>query len=158
MAVRIAIVAVLTAAGALFGWGISDKKLKTAEGLALLAEDIRLLRELTLARLMPIQEALGHMKTEALSKGGRRMHENGALVPEKAIEDMPMPGEAQTAVKTLLRNLSALSRKEHADEYERCIEALSRLEGAFRKDGNEKKRLYTNIGALLALCAGIFLL
>lgn len=158
MGIRIAVLAVLTLAGAAFGRAAAEKRLKRADALLTLSQDIKLLRELTLSRLNPLGDALAAMKTPALCGAGRLMKENSALSPGEALKKAGgVLREEAGALGTLFANLSALSKKEHAEEYEKCLSAIQELENTQRRLFNEKRKLYVSLGALTALGAGILM-
>lgn len=157
--IRLIIAGVMTAAGALTGCALAERKLRDAQAFYALSRDVKLLREMTLTKRVPLREALFQMNTDILKEAGARMKEDARILPEEALSDKEdVFSEAKQAIAALFRSLAALSAKDHAREYEKCLETISDLENACRKEGREKRRLYSMLGALFALSAGIFLL
>ena len=66
-------------------------------------------------------------------------------------------GEENELVSMLFASLENLGRMEQEKEYERALNDLKAIEEKRRKEGKEKIKLYTALGALTGLCAVIFL-
>ena len=162
MAVRLILVLVLASACALAGRMIARTGIMSADKLARMREDLTLIKEYTTIRLMPAADALLMTNTEIFVRMGEIMKKTGIMSPAEAFCEAYSQVDRDSAVYRILSVLfeavGTLSVKAHEAEYAKCCEALLCEERKVRKEGEEKLKLYTSLGALLGLSVGIFLL
>ncbi len=137
------------------------KNIRLADASRQLQEDIKRLRHRTIEKRLSANEALVMLESNAFSKMRKRMKEDKNMTLKGAWESAGGAGEElheeNALVSILFDSLENLGRMEQEKEYERALHDLKELEEKKRKEGREKIRLYTSIGALTGLCAVIFL-
>lgn len=162
MAIEIVIGCVLIVICALAGRSVALKKTIQADLVRKLQEDLRLLRHQTIEKRLSADEALSKLKGETFLKMREKMQENGSFTLSGAWEQSCGREEEQSEVNdtmiSLFTALESLGREEQETEYERTLNDLKTLEEKRRREGMEKLRLYTSLGALTGLCAVIFLI
>ncbi|MBR3927642.1 MAG: hypothetical protein IKJ65_01415 [Clostridia bacterium] len=158
---KIIIGAIAVALFAYAGRWAALRLVHTADRLRLLQEDIKKLKYRTREKRLNANEALLTLEGEAFSRMLTIMKEDESMTLSKAWEKSGGAGEdlpEENALVTMLfDSLESLGRQEQEKEYERALNDLKAIEEKRRREGQEKMKLYTSLGALTGLCAVIFL-
>lgn len=161
MALELLIGCTVIALCALAGRALAMTKTASADSVRDLQEDLKRLRSRTIEKRLPAEEALSSLEGEAFSQMRRNLKEDGGLTLlgawRKACGAKEMQREENEIIAYFFGALESLGRTQQAEEYERALNDLKRLEEKRRSEGREKLKLYTYLGALCGLCAVIFL-
>lgn len=161
MALEIIISIIIIVLFAYSGRMSAYKNIRLADTVRHLQEDLKKLRNRTIEKRLTANEALYTLECDAFFKARETMKEDRSMTLKGAWEASGGMGEAfseeNMLVSMLFDSLENLSRMEQEREYERTLNDLKQLEEKKRRDGKEKIRLYTSLGALTGLCAVIFL-
>ncbi|MBQ1256520.1 MAG: hypothetical protein IIX93_04515 [Clostridia bacterium] len=161
MAADVVIGIVIIALFAYAGRMTAIKNIRLADTVRRLEEDIKKLKNRTIEKRLPAYEALQSLGSDAFGKMRQSMKEDRNMTLKGAWEAAGGAGEEfgeeNQLVSMLLDSLENLGRMEQEREYERALHELRQLEEKKRKEGKEKLKLYTSLGALTGLSAVIFL-
>lgn len=143
------------------GKAAAYKRIRFADEVRQLQEDLKRLRYRTMEKRLSANEALMTLESDVFSKMRAQMKEDKNMTLKGVWEAAGGAGEKfkeeNAIVSMLLDSLENLGRMEQEKEYERALHDLKELEEKKRREGKEKIRLYTSLGALTGLCAVIFL-
>lgn len=146
---------------AITGRACAYQKIREADGIRHMQEDIKRLKNRTLERRLSASDALSALEGESFLKMRGYLKEDEALTLRGAWEKTGGAGngceEENSIVALLFDELENLGRAEQEKEFERALSDLRIREEKKRKEGREKIKLYTSLGALTGFCAVIFL-
>lgn len=155
--IGIAVIALFAYSGRMAAY----KKICSADAVRGLQEDLKRLKNCTFEKRMPVNEALPALEGEAFSKMHEMMKGDKDMTLRGAWEASGGAGddfkEENALVSMLLDSLENLRCADQEREFERALSDLRQMEDKKRREGKEKLRLYTSLGALTGLCAVIFL-
>lgn len=161
MALEIIISIIIIALFAYSGRMAAYKFIRLADAVRRLEEDLKRLKNGTADKHLTANEALCALEGDAFLRAREAMKGDRSMTVKGAWETSGGMGEEfseeNALVSMLFDSLENLSRAELEKEYERTLNDLKELEEKKRREGKEKIRLYTSIGALTGLCAVIFL-
>ncbi len=161
MALEIIIGIIITVLFAYAGRTAAYKNIRVADAVRRLEEDLKKLKNRTIEKRLPANEALLTLEGEVFLKMREMMKGDKGMTLKGAWEASGGAGdefaEENTLVSMLFDSLENLSRMEQEREYERALSDLKQLEEKRRREGTEKLKLYTSLGALTGLCTVIFL-
>ena len=170
MGFRIGIAVCVTVLAALAGRALGRGRIQRADALRALADDLNLLKEWTVFRLMPMADALDKLRLPAMRMTAEAMRSHGSVSAAVAWMGVSarergsggslewMSAEENGEISGLFEALSTLGRKEHESRYEQTVTRIFQKEAEERKAGKEKMKLYTSLGALAGLAAGVLLI
>ncbi|MBQ3079139.1 MAG: hypothetical protein IJC48_03945 [Clostridia bacterium] len=169
MAVRLVLAAMLTACAMLAGRSIAGARIKHADDIRRMMDDLQLLRVLTIDRLLPMGNALAELKFPAFQMTGREMLKDGRknlsaawkeIESRERREKGAMAGftEEETGeISILFDAVGVIGRKDHEKAYADTIKRLGKMEEEVRSSGREKAKLYASLGALGGLAVSVLL-
>ncbi len=169
MAFRLMLAALITICATLAGRTIAAGRIRHADDIRKLMDDLQMLRVFTLDRLLPMGSALGEMKFEALRLTGEEMRKHSRESVRAAWDQVCLnekreggcmeafSDEETAAVSRLFDALGTIGKREHEAVYAGAIAELGKQEEAVRALGKEKLRLYTSLGALSGLAVGVLI-
>lgn len=161
MAFEIIIGGIVIALFAYAGRMFALKSIYLANVLRQLEEDLKRLKHRTYEKRLPVKEALLTLEGETFKKMRFLMKEDQDMTMKSAWEQTGGEGEEfreeNALVSILFDALENLGRMEQEKEYERALNDLKEMEERRRKEGKEKIKLYTSLGALIGFCAVVFL-
>lgn len=161
MALEIIISIIIIVLFAYSGRMAAYKNIRLADAVRHLQEDLKKLRNRTIEKRLTVNEALHTLEGGAFSRARDAMKGDRSMTLKSAWETSGGIGEEcseeNALVSMLFDSLENLSRMEQEKEYERTLSELKQLEEKKRREGREKIRLYTSLGALTGFCAVIFL-
>lgn len=160
MAVRIAVSALVIVMCMLCGRTLAMRKIREADRVRRMQEDIKKLKNRTMDKRLPLSQALLTMEGEVYGRMAGRMKEDGNLTLSEAFEAEGGEGDGyrdeNTCIRLLFDSLEALGRAQQEAEYERALKDLKKSEERKRLEGREKIKLYSSLGAVAGICAVIF--
>ncbi len=160
MAIEIIIGGCLVALCALTGRAAAMKRVYEADGIRRFQEDILHLKMLTLEKRIPLASALLNLKEPLFKTMGAYMTEDAYLASKdawiKAAGNENAGAETVKTIEILFSSCESLSRDQQAAQYDRARDDLKKLEEEKRKQGLEKVRLYTSLGAVTGVCIFLF--
>lgn len=164
MGLRLVLGAVAIFCCALIGRAFAQGNVRRAKLLAETVDGMQLLKVHMLDRLLPLPAALEKSQAYLLKEVGVLMKGCSARDAWQALSDREqkrggcldcIAAEDADVLDAFFDGLGSSGRSEHKAIFDSAIKALSRLEGVARKDGAEKVKLYTTLGALAGVAAVI---
>lgn len=164
MVLRLVLGGVAIFCSALIGRAFGKGNVRRAKLLAETMDGMQLLKVHMLDRLLPLAAALEKSQSYVLREVGALMKGCSAADAWQALRTREqkrngrldcLTAEDAEVLDTFFEALGASGRTEHKAIFDAAIKALGRLESAARKDGAEKVRLYTTLGALAGVAAVI---
>lgn len=157
MGVKLALGAIAIVCCALIGRAFGKGNVRRARLLAETMDGLQMLEVHMLDRLLPLSAALEKSQSYLLKETGLLMVNCGAREAWQAlrVRETRRGGRLDSLATDDLETLDAFfdglgsaGRNEHKAIFDAAIKALGRLEAGARKDGAERVRLYTTLGAL----------
>ena len=164
MGFRLALAAIVIFACALMGHAFAKGNVRRAKLLAETMDGMQFLKVHMLDRLLPLAAALEKSQAYILKEIGALMKGCSAWDAWQALclrerargRQMDCLTEDDVdALNAFFDGLGGSGRSEHKAIFDSAIKTLGHLESAARKDGAEKVRLYTTLGALAGVAAVI---
>lgn len=149
---------------ALIGRAFAKGNARRARLLAETMDGLQMLKVHMLDRLLPLNAALEKSQSRLLRETGLLMRGCGARKAWESLRarEVRRGGQLDSLSSNDLETLDAFfdglgsaGRSEHKAIFDAAIKALGRLESGARKDGAERIRLYTTLGALAGVAAVI---
>lgn len=157
MGIKFALSAISILCCALIGRAFAKGNVRRARLLAETMDGLQMLKVHMLDRLLPLNTALEKSQSYLLKETGVLMKGCGAREAWLQLKEREtkrgchldsLSTEDLETLDAFFDGLGSAGRNEHKAIFDAAIKSLGRLEAGARKDGAERIRLYTTLGAL----------
>lgn len=157
MGLKLILSAIAILCCALIGRAFAKGNVRRARLLTETMDGLKMLKVHMLDRLLPVGAALEKSQSYLLRETGLLMKGCGAGEAWRALREREtkrggrldsLSTEDLEALDAFFDGLGSAGRSEHKAIFDAAVKALGRLESAARRDGAERVRLYTTLGAL----------
>ena len=147
---------------ALIGRAFANGNVRRARLLAETMDGLQMLKIHMLDRLLPLSAAFEKSQSYLLKETGLLMTGCGAREAWQALREREtkrggrldsLSTDDLEALGAFFDGAGSTGRSEHKAIFDAAIKSLGRLESGARKDGAERVRLYTTLGALAGVAA-----